>query len=173
MPKLSHLDPELYGALRSRARALVSGERSERTLQGTALLHEAWLRLAGRRWTSEEHLRHATERSMRRILIDRARSRAASPSRTPSALENALEPASDASEDAPTARLRAALHELRRLDPRAHTVVRFRFFGGLEVEEIAELLGVSARTVKRDWRAARLWLYERVSTEGLPGEAGR
>lgn len=138
------------------------------TLNTTALVHEAWLKLApadGINIESRAHFKHLAARAMRQIVLDEARSRQAQKrggGARPVTLEDALD--GTVPQD-PVAILQfdRALEELQRLDPRAGQVVECRIFGGLEVEETAEALGISTATVKRDFRIARAFLAERLS----------
>jgi RNA polymerase sigma factor (TIGR02999 family) len=146
----------------------VRGERPEHTLQATALVNEAYLRLVpqeGRGWEDRAHFFAVASRLMRQILVEHARSRQAGKrggevaAKLP--LDEALEFSPSRSRE--LIELDNALDSLERLDPQQARVVELRFFGGLTVEETAEVLGISPRTVKRDWRVARLWLHHEMS----------
>lgn len=150
---------ELYRLARSYLRA----ERSGHTLQPTALVNEAYIRLVGdqaRDWRNRAHFVGVTASIMRRILVDHARRRQAAKR------DAALATFTDAEQCARTAigedekliALNEALDRLEKLSPRQRQVVEMRHFGGLSTEETAEALGVSIVTVKRDWLAARAWL---------------
>ncbi|MGE3109017.1 MAG: sigma-70 family RNA polymerase sigma factor [Phycisphaerales bacterium] len=159
----------VYDGLRHLARNRMKAERAGDTLQPTALVHEAYLRLVGSgpvSWQSRGHFFAAAGGAMRRILVERARSRArhkrgGDGKRAPgkvqlSELTLAVEP-----EPESMLMLNDALERFEREDPQSATIVHLRFFAGLSVEETAEALGVSARTIDRDWAFARarlLWL---------------
>lgn len=151
-----------YGELRRLARAVRRNE-SAATLNPTALVNEAWLKLAGNpavARTSPLHFRRIAARAMRQVLVEAARRRVARKRGGPGAvfvtLDESLVAAGQASED--LLRLDAALGRLAALEPRQAQMVECRFFGGLDVAETAAALGVSEATVLRDWRAARAWL---------------
>lgn len=165
---LDELFATVYGELRRLAHGQRRRWRGEETLNTTALLHEAYLKLAGarrRRWPDRGHFFAVASRAMRQILIDRARrSRAErrgggrgpvplaeAPPRIPPAVREEL------------LALDAAMRRLEAVDVRQVRVVECRFFGGLGVAETAEAVGVSTATVKRDWRAARAWLYHELT----------
>lgn len=158
----------LYGELRQMARHQLAREPAGHTLQTTALVHEAWFRLAGgsevgRRGRS--YFFAAAARAMRQVLVDHARRRGAAKRGhgvSPVALDDVQVAAVD-SFAAELIDLDVALEELAKLEPRHARVVECRYFGGLSVEETAEALGVSPRTVKSDWALARAWLYDRIS----------
>ena len=160
-----------YQELRRLAQRKLQREPSAPTLQVTALVHEAWLRIDGSNqkvdWASRAHFYNAAALAMRRILVDRARRRTGAdvpvleplPIEMPSPLER---------EELDILRLDEALDHLERMDPKAFSVVHLRFFVGLTVPAIAAVTGLSPRTVKREWHVARLWLYDR-----LVGDEGR
>jgi len=160
-PGLDTLFSQAYEELRRLASAVRRGDGSM-TLNPTALVHEAWLRLARSpdfAVSSEIHFKHIAARAMRRVLVDAARARKAAKRGGAAArvtFDEQLAAGPSASEE--VIELDAALDELARLHPRQAAVVESRFFGGLEVNETAELLKVSEATVLRDWRAARAWL---------------
>jgi RNA polymerase sigma-70 factor, ECF subfamily len=134
------------------------------TLQATELLHEAYLRLVGRgvRWESRDHFVAITAQIMRRVLLDHARRKRAAKRGGGWRITTGGKDA--ASGDAlDLVALDEALTRLAALDPRAARVVELRYFAGLEVEETARVLGLSAATVKRDWRFARAWLANELS----------
>jgi RNA polymerase sigma factor (TIGR02999 family) len=139
------------------------GERPDHTLQPTALVHEAYLRLIEQErvaWRNRAHFFGVAAKLMRRILVDHARARltakrgAAQPAVQ---LEDGLVFAEERSGE--FVALDEALQRLAQFDPRLERIVELRFFGGLPVEETAEVLGISTRTVKRDWNAAKMWLH--------------
>lgn len=158
--------PLIYEQLRAIANRRMSSERADHTLQATALVHEAYLRLMGNariEWASRAHFFHAAAEAMRRILIEHARHRArlkrgGSRSRRP--IER-VDLAVDHDPDEILA-LDAAICRLEERDPRAARIVRLRFFAGLSVEETAEALDLAPRTIKRDWAAARAWLFREM-----------
>jgi len=164
----------LYGELRELARARMRRERADATLRTTELVHEAYLRLGTPErggWANRAHFFGAAAEAMRRILIERARSRAREkrggeggkpPQRVSLADLGVADLAIDYDPDEVLA-LDAAIERLGALDPRAAKVVRLRFYGGLSVEETAEALDVAVRTIKRDWTVARAWLYRELS----------
>jgi RNA polymerase sigma factor (TIGR02999 family) len=150
-----------YEELRRLASAVRRGGATP-TLNPTALVHEAWLRLArspGLAFQSEQHFKHIAARAMRRVLVGAARARKAAKRGGGAALvtfDEALSPEASAPDD--VLALDEALATLTKLRPRQAAVVESRFFGGLEVAETAKLLGISEATVLREWRAARAWL---------------
>jgi len=142
------------------------GQRSDHTLQPTALVHEAFIRLArrGAGWASRGEFVAVAATAMRRILVDCARRRGAAKRRggTPVTLVEGL--AIQAEDPVDLLALDAALTRLAALEERPARVVELRFFGGLEIEEVAEALEVSSATVKRDWRFARAWLARELES---------
>ena len=162
----------VYGELRSLADHLLRGERSDHTLQPTALVNEAYLRLEGIREMRFENRRHfygAAARCMRRILVDHARQRKA---RKRGGGEVLRVPLSEVAESLADLRLDfeeldRALDRLAVISPGAAQVVELRYFAGLGIEETADLLDVSPATVKRQWTFARAWLFRELS----PGRA--
>ena len=156
--------------LRALARHYLSGERPGHTLQPTALVNEAYMRLVrdqARNWRSRAHFVGVTAGIMRRILIDHARRRQALKRRAHLAsieISDEHEGLS-AKEAEELIALDAALNRLEVVNPRHRQVVELRYFGGLSVEETAEALNVSPITVKRDWRVARAWLKGQVRPE--------
>ena len=161
--------PLVYGELRLIARQYLRRERPGHTLQPTALVHEAYLKLVGLnriRWQNRAHFFAVAAQLIRRILVDHARRQAAH-KRGGGALVLNI----DSLEEAPPKRelnvvvLDATLSRLATLDPRQARMVELRFFGGLSVEETAEVLGISSATVKREWRAAKAWLYRELQSE--------
>ena len=166
---LDALLPLVYDELHRQAAAYMRRERPGHTIQATALVHEAYLRLMkepNTRWQNRAHFCAIAANSMRQILVERARARRrlkragdqqritlsdAIPAATPEALDVEL--------------LDAALTRLTELDPELARVVELRFFGGLSIEETAEVLGVSPATVKRSWATARAWLKREMRGE--------
>jgi RNA polymerase sigma-70 factor, ECF subfamily len=163
------LVPLIYGELRRLAGNHFRGERPGHTLQPTALVHEAYLRLSNLKeidWQSSGHFFAIAAQMMRRILIDHARSQG-SKKRGGGWHAVELETVSIGSAE-PLDHLLAldeALERLSRLDHRQARVVELKFFGGLTEEQAAIALGISTRTVKRDWRLAKAWLYQELNTE--------
>lgn len=154
----------VYDQLRVIARQRMAGERSSHTLQATALVHEAYVRLLGRegvRWTGRGHFFLAAAEAMRRILVDHARARNADKRQGGRRVALDIINVADAAVDTDPAAVLAlddAIARLERLDPDTAAVVRLRFYAGLSVESVAEALGISPRTVKREWAFARAWL---------------
>jgi RNA polymerase sigma factor (TIGR02999 family) len=162
----SELIPLVYEELRRLARLQMRSERSDHTLQATALVHEAYFRLVNqpeRTWQNRTHFVRIAAQVMRRMLIDHARARRTAKrqgglQRVP--LEEPLLVTEEQSDE--LLALNEALEQLAELDVRQSRVVELRFFGGLTVEETAEALGIAPKTVKRDWSVARAWLYRAV-----------
>ncbi len=163
----------VYKELRRLAASYLRKEAQDHTLQPTALVHEAYLRLTRMEqmdWQSRSHFFGVAAKLMRNILVDHARAHhaekrggsykiigldeafAASPGRAPEILA-----------------LDEALDRLAKFDPRQCRIVELRFFSGLNEEETGEVLGVSSRTVKRDWRAAKAWLFREISSNSTAG----
>jgi RNA polymerase sigma-70 factor, ECF subfamily len=170
---LKQLTPLVYKELHRVAQRYMADERPGHTLQTTALVNEVYLRLVDVRdvsWQNRAHFFAICARTMRRILIDFARSRQYQ-KRGGDAVSVTLENALDVP-DQPTVGLVAlddALNALAKLDPRKGQVVELRFFGGLSVEETAEVLKISSETVMRDWKFARVWLARELSGEERDG----
>ncbi|MGE3311234.1 MAG: ECF-type sigma factor [Limisphaerales bacterium] len=166
--------PLVYAELRQLAAAKMAREAPGMTLQPTALVHEAWLRLTGgdagagtSRWENRAHFFGAAAEAMRRILIDRARSKRAV--RHGGGLDRAeLDELEIPQRAGYTVLLRVsdALEELARDDPRSAELVKLRFFSGLGVEEAALTMGISESTARRCWRFARAWLRVALSRGG-------
>lgn len=159
------LFPLLYDELRRRAGALMANERRDHTLGQTALVHEAYLRVAkpGASFESRLHFFNTAALAMRRILIDHAATRGAAKrggGRQKASLDVADEIAEADAVD--IVGLDEALTKLAEVSLRQAEVVNLRFFAGLTDAEIAPLLGVSDKTVRRDWAAARIWLYDQM-----------
>jgi RNA polymerase sigma-70 factor (ECF subfamily) len=169
---LEQLVPMVYLDLRRQAAAQLRREGREHTLQPTALVHEVFLRLAGQtlvRFEDRAHFLGVCAGLMRRVLIDHARRRLRQKrGGTLCRVELDFEPESPERRDVDLIALDRALDELQALDPDQARLVELRFFAGLSTEEAAQALGVSSRTVKRDWRSARAWLLHRLSREGEP-----
>jgi RNA polymerase sigma-70 factor (ECF subfamily) len=164
---LSSLTPLVYQGLRKQASYLLRGERREHTLQPTALVNEAYLKLAGsgkQQWQNRTHFFAVASRVMRHILVDYARGhrrakRGGGMIKLP--LDEAIVVAPETSEE--ILELDRALELLAKHDVRKARVVELRFFGGLSVEETAEVLQVSANTVLRDWNLAKAWLRREIN----------
>jgi RNA polymerase sigma factor (TIGR02999 family) len=162
------LMPLVYAELRRRAAAYLNRERKDHTLQPTALVHEAYLRLIGQQrvvWQNRAHFLAVAAQTMRRILVDHARGRGrdrrfGGAIRVP--LDERLKTATPT--DCDMLLLDQALCELAALDPRQAQIVELRYFGGLAEREIASVLGVSRSTVTREWVIAKGWLFRRIST---------
>jgi RNA polymerase sigma factor (TIGR02999 family) len=167
---LERLIPLVYGELRRQAARYLRREREGHTLQPTALVNEAYLRLADQRdveWQNRAHFFGVAAQIMRRILVDYARRRRRDKrgaGLTPVVFDEALAMAE--ARDLDLVALDDALSALAKLDERQSRIVEMRFFAGLEVEEVAEALGVSTATVKRDWSVARAWLRREVRRGG-------
>jgi RNA polymerase sigma factor (TIGR02999 family) len=159
--------PLVYGELRQMARRYMARQQSGHTLQTTALIHEAYLKLVeqkDKQWQNRAHFFGVAAQAMRHILVDYARSKQAE-RHGGGAQAVSLDEALTVSQER-TAELVAlddALQELAKFDPRKSQVVELRFFGGLSVEETAEVLKVSEVTVMRDWSMAKAWLHRALS----------
>ena len=163
----SQLAPLVYNELRQMAAAYMRHERPDHTLQATALVNEAYLRLAGgnRRAQNRAHFLAIAAHTMRQVLMDYGRRHRAGKRGgglkvdidanlfvAPGTLDDVME-------------VDQALERLERIDPRQGRLIELRFFGGLSVEEAAEAMNVSEATVKREWRSARAWLLKEMATE--------
>ena len=163
---LEKLTPVVYSELRSLARRYMRRERQGNSLQTSALVNEAYMRLVDYKrmqWQDRAHFFAVSSQVMRRILVEHARRH--NLKRGGDIQHVSLEQAAiiGGDQDMDLVALDHALNALARIDPRKMRVVEMRFFGGLSVEETAEVLKVSAITVKREWRAARAWLYRELS----------
>jgi RNA polymerase sigma factor (TIGR02999 family) len=155
----------VYAELREIAGAKMAREQPGQTLQPTALVHEAWLRLGVQPFENRAHFFSAAAEAMRRILVDRAR-RVARDKHGGGAehVDHAdIEIAAPFADDAELLAVHDALDRLAERDPRSAQLVKLRYFAGLSFEETAELMGVSVRTAKRDWNYARAWLRRAIS----------
>ncbi len=159
--------PLVYDELRNLARRHLANEPPGQTLQSTALVHEAWLRVSGagggRAWTHRGHFFAAAAEAMRRVLIDNARRK----QRVKHGGEMRRIPFEKAeiAVAAPVDELIAVdevLDELAKVDTEAAELVKLRYFAGLSTEESADILGISARSAYRDWQFARAWLHKRI-----------
>ena len=169
---LNELVPLVERELHRLARAYMRRERHGHTLQATALVNEVFLRLAhtaNPRWQDHAHFVGIAARLMRQVLVDHARSRGyrkrgGGVRRVP--LDNALPITPEL--DLDVLAVDRALEAFAKVDPRKSQVVELRFFGGLSVEETAEVLGLSVETIKRDWRVAKLWLSRELQPSRRP-----
>jgi RNA polymerase sigma factor (TIGR02999 family) len=164
----AELLPLVYEELRRLARAYLRRERPDHTLQPTALVHEAYLRLARSQdevWQDRAHFFGIAARLMRQILVNHAKAHDSAKRGGP-ARKLPLDEANALRQPPHLLALDEALQALARTHPRQSEVVELKFFGGLEAREIAEVLGVSEKTVLRDWNFAKLWLYRELSGEG-------
>ena len=174
----SKLIPMVYDELRRLAGGYMRRERGDHTLQATALVHEAYLKLVEQHsvdWQGRAHFFGIAAQVMRRILVDHARGhlrekRGSGQQAVP--LDEALVFAPEQSME--LVKLDEALERLSKLDPRQGKIVELRFFGGLTVEQTADLLGISPKTVKRDWSMAKAWLHGdlKVSHGNVTPEVG-
>jgi RNA polymerase sigma factor (TIGR02999 family) len=164
---LEKLTPLVYQELKRLAARYLRRERQEHTLQSTALVHEAWLRLIDQNhvhWQNRAQFFGIAAEMIRRILIDHARNRRAA-KRGDGAIKLSLDDALATPDrrDFDLVALDDALGDLSKLDPKQGKLVELRFFAGLSIEESAEVLGVSPATVKREWAVAKAWLYRELS----------
>ena len=162
------LVPIVYEELRRLAHHYMRGEREGHTLQTTALVNEAYLRLVGidgMRWRDRAHFFAMAATLMRRVLVDYARQRGREKRGAGVAVTSLDEHAVAAQPGVDIVALDDALERLASVDPQQSRVVELRFFAGLSVEETAEALGISPATVKRDWATAKLWLYNELRTD--------
>ena len=165
--------PLVYDQLRALAQAHLASERPGHTLQATALVHEAFIKLAGQedvRWQNRAHFFGVAAQAIRRILIDHARTRnrlkrGGDHARVPLDDAAALPGAANAAAPIDLLALDEALVELSALDPRQARIVELRYFAGMSMKEIAEVTGVSLRTAEGDWAMARAWLRRALDAE--------
>ena len=162
------LMPVVYRELRRRAGGYLRRERQDHTLQPTALVHEAYMRLVGQErvaWQNRAHFFAIASQMMRRILVDYAREHEAA-KRPGAGVKVMLDDRIGAAQ--PRAcefiALDQALVELSHLDPRQGQIVELRYFGGLSEQDVGEVLSISRATVTREWQTARAWLYRRMTT---------
>ena len=166
--ELDQLMPVVYDELRRLAQKYLSRERSDHTLQTTALVHEAYLRLVDQKtvnWQNRAQFFGIAARMMRRILINHAKERQAQKRRgyaTRVSLDDAVDVFEQSELD--LVALDEALNELAELDPQQAQVVELRFFGGLTIEEVSEVAEISPATTKREWESAKLWLRRQLSS---------
>ena len=162
------LMPVVYRELRRRAGAYLRRERQDHTLQPTALVHEAYMRLVGQErvaWQNRAHFFAIASHMMRRILVDYAREHEAA-KRPGAGVRVMLDDRIGAAEPRACEFIAVdqALVELTRIDPRQGQIVELRYFGGLSEQEVGEVLSISRATVTREWQTARAWLYRRMTT---------
>ena len=171
---LEALMPLVYAELKRLARSYMRRERPDHTLQSAALVNEAYLRLIDQRqvqWQNKAHFFGIAAQTMRRILVEHARGHNALKRGAGVELLELNEAVAQAQKmSINLLGLDEALQRLEKMDPQQSRIVELRFFGGLSIEETAEVLEVSPATVKRDWAAARAWLYREV-TAGNSGAA--
>ena len=163
---LDQLIPVVYGELRKLARRALGRERRDHTLQPTALVHEAYMRLVDQRsvnWQNRAHFFAIASQAMRRIVVDHARRHNAL-KRGGDNLKVELEAAMllPGAKDVDVVKLDDALTALAAFDPHQSRIVELRFFGGLSIEQTAEVIGISPATVKRDWSMAKAWLHREL-----------
>jgi RNA polymerase sigma factor (TIGR02999 family) len=170
---LEELMPLVYGELRRLAGAHLRRERPSNTLQGTVLVHEAFLRLVNQRgvnWRNRAHFFGIAAQMIRRILVDHARANHAAKRGAGNVkleIEDGMAVSSQKELD--LVGLDDALNRLAAMDERQSRIVELRFFAGLSVEETAEVMGISTPTVKREWSSARAWLYREI--QGKPRDS--
>jgi RNA polymerase sigma factor (TIGR02999 family) len=169
---MESLMPLVYDELRRLANHYLQRERSDHTLQSTALVHEAYLRLAGQsapQWQNRAHFFGIAARVMRQILVEYARAHSAAKRGGVGAckitLDESLEIAQKTNID--VVALDGALERLSELDPQQSRIVELRFFTGLTIEDTSEVMGLSPATVKRDWTSARAWLHREIARSEL------
>ena len=162
--------PLVYGELRRLAQGYLEGERADHTLQATALVHEAYIRLVDWKnvsWQNRAHFFALAAQVMRRILVDHARGKKAEKRGgggiTKLALEEAISFPQQSELD--LVALDDALKILAELDPAQSKIVELRFFGGLTIDETAEAMRISPATVKREWQMAKAWLHKQIVRE--------
>jgi RNA polymerase sigma factor (TIGR02999 family) len=157
---------DLYGELKSMARGKVASERPGATLNATALVHEAWMRLeksSPEKWRDRSHFFAAASEAMRRILVEAARKRLAA--KRGSGADHVCLDDVDIASDTEAERLvdvHEVLKRLEQVDPMKAEIVKYKFFCGFENEETAAVLGVNEKTVRRHWEVAKVWLYREI-----------
>lgn len=160
-----HLAPLVYSELRRLAAAKMAREQSGHTLQATALVHEAWMRLGQGVLANRAHFFAAAAEAMRRILVDRAR-RKSREKRGGGDVEHVdideVEIAAPAGNEEETLAVNEALDQLAAAHPQKAELVKLRYFAGLSFEEVAEIMGMSLTTAKREWAYARGWLHRKI-----------
>lgn len=175
---LEQLMPVVYGELRRLASAYLRRERSNHTLQSTALVHEAFLRLVGQQgveWRNRAHFFGIAAQMIRRILVDYARAYHAEKRGAGAVkleLDEVLAAALDSGVDLDLLALNGALDRLSDLDARQARIVELRFFAGLSIAETAEVMSLSPASIKREWNTARAWLFrEMTRNQAIPNPA--
>jgi RNA polymerase sigma factor (TIGR02999 family) len=173
---LERLAPRLSDELRRIARHYMRNEREGHTLQATALVNEVWLQLvdaAGIDWQNRGHFFAAAAQMMRRILVDSARARRSAKRGGPLPRVNLDDVAArvGSDQDRETVALDDALNTLQKIDPRKVRMIELRYFGGLSVEETAAAMGLSPRSVKRDWTLAKAWLSRELRRDSESPDA--
>lgn len=169
---LDSLMPLVYEELRSLARHYLRMERPDHTLQSTALVHEAFVRLVGQKppeWKDRKHFYGVAARLMRQILVDHARAHRAD-KRGGNAVKLGLNEGlmERESEGLDVLALDDSLNRLAQLNPQQSQIVELRFFSGLSIEDTSEVLGISPATVKRHWTTARAWLFREMNRSEAP-----
>jgi len=162
---LERLMPEVYGELRRLAASFLRSERRDHTLQPTALVHEAFLRLVEQQevdWQSRAHFYGIAARLMRRTLVDHARRKSAKKRGGPQPTLSLTRVVPGSEPDIDVVALDQALERLAGMDPRQVRLVELRYFGGLTIAETAEVMDISPATVKREWSSARAWLFREL-----------
>jgi RNA polymerase sigma factor (TIGR02999 family) len=168
---MESLMPLVYSELRRLAHYYLQRERSDHTLQSTALVHEAYLRLTGQnppQWQNRAHFFGIAAHVMRQILVEYARGHAAE-KRGGGACKLALDDALElpGKVDVDLIALDGALERLTELDAQQSRIIELRFFAGLTIEDTSEVMGISPATVKRDWRSARAWLHREIARSAV------
>jgi RNA polymerase sigma factor (TIGR02999 family) len=164
--------PLVYDELRRLARHYLQRERSDHTLQSTALVHEAYMRLAGKnapQWQNRAHFFGIAAHVMRQILVEYARAHSAAKRGGVGACKLTLDDALEIEKktDVDVIALDGALNRLSELDPQQSRIVELRFFTGLTIEDTSEVMGISPATVKRDWTSARAWLHREIDRSSV------
>ena len=164
--------PLVYTELRRLAHHYLQRERSDHTLQSTALVHEAYMRLAGQNpppWQNRAHFFGIAAHVMRLILVEYARAHSAAKRGGPSVCKLTLDEVIEIQKknDVDVIVLDGALDRLSELDPQQSRIVELRFFAGLTIEDTAEVMGISPATVKRDWTSARAWLHREIAGSAI------
>ena len=170
---LDELIPLVYDELRRLAGRYMRRENQGHTLQTSALINEAYLRLVDQKsvqWQNRAHFFGVAAQLMRRILVDHARSRLRAKRGGGAQMVSLVESGATSEEVAEVIALDVALKDLAEMDPRKSQIVEMKFFGGLTTEEMAEVLKVTSRTVEREWRKAKAWL-NRALKQGATNEA--
>ena len=169
--------PLVYAELRALAQSYLEQERPGHTLQATALVHEAYLKLVGQsqaQWNDQAHFRAVAAQAMRRILIDHARTRKRVKRNAAAHLSLETCAVVTGEPEVDLLELDDVLNQLLRINAAAARVVELRYFGGLTIQESATVMGVSETTVEREWRYARAWIYRKLAdveprSGGAPG----